>query len=222
MALRLYLSNEARELVMQQRRIDVPGIKVRFKNIPICLDADGRPYYEVRNDQLPVSEITPPALREHVTCYSWLITLHRNCPTKTLGQYEYETATAKLDRTEDGQRIKANIQGPNLEHVHALYRQIRAGAASPCESWDWEEPEEKGESQVQPQESSTSSQDPANSPGEMIVFACGKCGTKHAIDMDKLAGEKRVNVRCLNCKCTILLQIPDSPPQTGGTGGMLN
>ncbi|MDD5437597.1 MAG: zinc-ribbon domain-containing protein [Patescibacteria group bacterium] len=223
MALRLYLSNEAREHILQKiGKVIVKGIKIRFKDVPICLDADGRPYYEVKNDQLPVSEITPPTLREHVTCYSWFITLHRNCPTKTLGQYKYETATAKLDRTEDGQRIKAHIQGPNLEHVHALYRQIRVGSVSPSESWDWEEPEKDNVPPVQANAPSIISQEATQGSDKMISFTCGKCGAKYVIAADKLGGKKQILVRCQNCQNAMKVSIPDIPPPQTGGNGMLN
>jgi len=223
MTLRLFLSQAARDHIITEMggRV-IPEMRVKLNGVQVFLDADGRPFYEVKNDRVPLPLLTPSVLQDYVEYYSWVVPLWPNCPTQTLGLYEHETAQATVDLAkEDRSRLTAQIHGPKLEHVHQLYRMIRTGTAEPTETWEWE---------AQASEQATAGRVPADAPpddsqaeyhgltedGWGLKILCKQCGAKYTLATQKLQGKNEVVFRCK--KCGIKMHIRRTDPSTQGNG----
>lgn len=192
MSLFLFLNDKVHAAAVKALGGSVPQKAVPFNGIAIKLDADSRPFYEVRNEKGPWETMIPPPLKGHVECVSWWVTLPETCPTRTVGRYEHESAEAIVDYHPENIEFRtARINGPEIEAVYALYYQIRSGTAKLSESWQAEETEATQES-----------------PGAEIQgsakFACGSCGAKYTMAMSKLA-RKTVKIRCKKCGSTMIV-----------------
>lgn len=209
MALRLYLSQTAFEIVRKELEEQPnPERKARLNGLWVRLDADGRAFYELRNERLPGPLMVPPALKQYVEYYSWLVPIWPDCPTQAIGRYEHATAQAVLDTAkEDLHRLTAHIYGQDLEHVCELYRKIRSGKAKLVESWEDEGLPTDGEGDHQDRQ-------------ESLRFSCQSCQAEYAVSRKDLEGKSQLLTKCNKCGHDILIVRKPRPPEKkpGGNG----
>ncbi len=242
MALRFYLNQEAHAQAVEQLGRDTffpDRDGVNINGITVKVDSDIRPYYEVRNERVPLPLLIPPAIKDMVQHCSWLMPLWPNCPIQEPGIYSHESAEATIERQDGGYKLMLHVYGPKIEDVYGLMRAIRAGRAEVVESWAWEifPDAENGSDETRlSDEQAGALMDMLSSGAESeadsilavytanpdrpavncVVIQCHDCRSKWTIDGNRTMG-KTVKVLCRECGANIHVadgKVVDNPERT--------
>ncbi|MBI5654194.1 hypothetical protein HZC53_00855 [Candidatus Uhrbacteria bacterium] len=163
----------------------------RFRGLIVRLDTDGRLYYEVKNEHGPVASLVPIPLRDRIEAISWQTFMPPDSPTQKVGRYVHQTAEAIVDHRNDRQGWKTmRISGPRIEHVYALYHQLRAGKAELTEEW------QAPKTQEAPTETKAIAKVPTGVP---LKMTCTKCKSKMVMPGDKVFAGVTYRVKCRRC-----------------------
>lgn len=193
MSLYIFLNEEAHAVATKGMSAGIAYRTAELGGINVSLDADGRIYYEVRNETGPVVSLVPIPLRKYVESISWQTHLPPDSPTKIVGRYVHLSAEAIVDHRRDRQGWRTvRISGPVIDDVYQLYFQLRNGQAALLEPW--QEPTEPSVSQEE-----TAGEEPQ--PAQ-VSLTCQACQAKYTIAVEKVAG-KMVKVRCRKCGAAI-------------------
>lgn len=218
MSLHLFLNDEVHAAVVKALGGIMPQKAVPFNGINVRLDADGRVYYEVKNEKGPWETMIPLPLKGYVECVSWWVSLSDSCPTRTVGRYEHETAEAIVDyHPENAEYRTARINGPEIERVYELYYQIRSGTARLVEFWEVA----SADGQAADRESPQSHTIKLAASGR---FACPSCQAKFTLGtVEKYVDRGSIVFRCRKCGTHILLDMSGlkTKPSDGKPAGQL-